>query len=167
LDSGYCVSLRSNFYADVTNNKMTRAWTGLHTFNFSAAGPATWTFSGNEVHSYAAGLWHSQHFLSPTGLTINNNQFSAEASAVANNFGLLLTDIKDTVNSTITNNTITGHSYGVGLFDVPTSNTITIGSTNSIVNSSLAGVLLTDNLTFNPIIAIPNFTLPGAASTVN
>ena len=34
-DFGYAVSLRTNFYADVTNNLMTRVQSGLHTNSFS------------------------------------------------------------------------------------------------------------------------------------
>src|SRR6185503_10700425 len=50
---------------------------------------------------------------------------------------------------------------------VPTTSTITLGSTNSVSNSSLAGIFLTDNLSFNPV-GTTNFLAagPGAASTV-
>jgi CSLREA domain-containing protein len=169
FDFGYAVSLRTNYYADITNNKMTRAWTGVHTNNFFApGGPATWTLSGNEVHSYAGGLLYWLEYQNATGLTVNNNQFSAESGAVANNFGVLFVSIQDAVNPSFTNNTINGHNYGVGLFNVPTSNHITLGATNSVANSTLAGVLLTDNLNFNPV-GTTNFLAggPGAPSTVN
>ena len=36
-DYGYAVSLRTNAYADVTDNLMTRVHSGLHTLNFSLA----------------------------------------------------------------------------------------------------------------------------------
>ena len=51
---------------------------------------------------------------------------------------------------------------------MPTTSTITLGATNSITNSGLAGVFLTDNLDFNPV-GTTNFLAggPGAASTVN
>jgi len=56
FDFGYGVTLRYNFYADVTNNVMTHVHAGITTLNFTAAGPATWNISGNNIHSYAAGL---------------------------------------------------------------------------------------------------------------
>ncbi len=44
-DFGYAVTLRTNYYADVTDNKMTRVWTGLHTnFHQGGGGPASWLF---------------------------------------------------------------------------------------------------------------------------
>ncbi len=169
FDFGYSVSIRNNFYADITNNKMTRTWTGVHINNHNGAGgPATFTISGNAIHSYAGGILYWLQFNGATGATINNNQMTAEPSAVANNFGVLMVSIQNAVNPTFTNNTMTGHNYGVGLFNVPTTNTITLGATNAIANSSLAGVFLTDNLNFNPV-GTTNFLAggPGAASTVN
>ena len=169
FDFGYCVSIRNNFYANVTNNKMTRAWTGIHINNHNGAGgPASFLITGNEIHSYAGGILYWLQFNGATGATINNNQMTAEATAVANNFGILVVSNQNAVSSTFTNNTITGHNYGIGLFNVPTTNTITLGATNSITGSTLAGVFLTDNLNFNPV-GTTNFLAggPGAASTVN
>src|SRR4029079_8562576 len=46
FDFGYAVSLRGDYYADVTNNLMTKVWTGVHINNFSlSGGPATWNIS--------------------------------------------------------------------------------------------------------------------------
>jgi hypothetical protein len=169
FDFGYAVSLRVDYYADVTNNKMTRVWTGVHiNDHHTAGGPASFSISGNEIHSYAGGILYWLTYNAATGATINNNQITAQATAVANNFGLLIVTNQDAVSSTITNNTITGHNYGVGLFNVPTTNTITLGATNSITGSTKAGVFLTDNLNFNPV-GTTNFLAggPGAVSTVN
>jgi CSLREA domain-containing protein len=169
FDFGYAVSIRNNFYADVTNNKMTRSWTGIHINNHSGGGgPASFNITGNEIHSYAGGILYWLQFNGATGATINNNQMTAEATAVANNFGVLVVSIQNAVNPTFTNNTVSGHNYGVGLFNVPTTSTITLGATNSISGATLAGVFLTDNLNFNPV-GTTNFLAggPGAASTVN
>ena len=122
LDFGYAVTLRTNYYADVTNNKMTRVWTGLHTNNHNGAGgPASFPITGNEIHAYAGGILYWLQYNQATGATISGNQITAETGAVANNFGVLIVSNQDAVNSTFTNNTITGHDYGVGLFNVPTS----------------------------------------------
>ena len=152
FDFGYAVSLRTNYYADVTSNKMTRVWTGVHTNNFSTAGgPATWLISSNEIHSYAAGILYWLQFNSATSATINANTITAEGAAVANNFGMLFVSTQNTVSPVVTNNTISGTDYGVGLTNTSTSNVITFDSSNSINATSIAGVYLTDNLTFNPV----------------
>jgi hypothetical protein len=172
FDFGYAVSLRTNYYADVTNNKMTRVWTGLHTNNFySAGGPANWMFTGNDVHSYAGGLLYWLQYQNATALTVDNNTFSAEVGAVANNFGLLLVSIQNNLNPSFTNNTLNGFDYAIGLTNVSTSNTITFGATNSISNANLAGAYLTDNLTFNPVgttdLTSNGYTGPANAIAVN
>jgi autotransporter-associated beta strand protein/parallel beta-helix repeat protein len=172
FDFGYGVTLRTDFYADVTNNLMTHVWTGVHLNNFhNAGGPATWTIAGNEIHSYAGGLLYWLQYGSATPLTFDSNQISAETGAVANNFGILMVSIQNSLNPSFTNNTITGTNYGVGLTNVSTSNTITLGATNSIVNTTLAGVYLTDNLTFNPIgttnLTTNSYTGPANAIAVN
>jgi hypothetical protein len=151
FDFGYAVSLRTNFYADVTNNLMTRVWTGVHTNNFYQAGPATWSVAGNTIHSYAAGIWYNLQYQSATPLTMSGNQITAETGAVANNFGVLMVSIQDTVTPAFTNNTITGTDYGVALWNTATANVVTIGSSNSISGTKKAGVYLTNNLSFNPI----------------
>jgi hypothetical protein len=169
FDFGYAVSIRNNFYANVTNNKMTRVFTGVHANNHNGGGgPAGFNITGNEIHSYAGGILYWLQFNGATGATISGNTITAETGAVANNFGVLMVSIQNAVNPTFTNNTITGHNYGVGLFNVPTTNTITLGATNSITGATLAGVFLTDNLNFNPITTT-NFLAggPGAASTVD
>ncbi|HKO36534.1 MAG TPA: Calx-beta domain-containing protein [Pyrinomonadaceae bacterium] len=166
FDFGYAVNLRNSAYADITDNKMTRVWTGLHTSgSFNLAGPATWTMSGNEIHSYASGVDYWLQFGAATSLTLNNNQISAETGAVPNNFGILMVTIQNTINPTITNNTITGTDYGVGLTTTTTSNVITLGPTNSIVGTKVAGVLLTDHLNFNPV-GTSNLTFPTDTSPI-
>lgn len=152
FDFGYSVSLRNNFYADVTNNKMTRTWTGIHLNNFSTAGgPVAWNLTGNTIQDYAGGILYWLEYGSATAANIANNVISSEATAVANNFGVLMVSVQNTVHPTFTGNTITGADYGIGLTNTSTSNTIALDGTNSVVNSKLAGVYLTDNLTFNPI----------------
>lgn len=169
FDFGYAVTLRGNYYADVTNNKMTRVWTGLHANNFSlAGGPATWSVTGNEIRSYAGGILYWLQYQSATAMTISNNQITAEAAAVAGNVGIMFVSLQDTLNPVITSNTISGANYGFIAFNVPTSNTVTLGQTNSVAGSAVAGVLITNNLNFNPI-GTTNFMVggPGAASALN
>ncbi len=163
---GYAVSLRSGFYADLTNNKMTGVWTGIHTNDFHlSGGPALWTISGNEIHSYAAGLCYWLQYQSATNLTVDNNHFFAESGAVTNNFGILVTSIQNALNPSFINNTISGTEYGIGIFNVPTSNTVTLGPTNSISGTTKAGIVFTNNLNFNPVDTT-NFLAGGVGSSI-
>ena len=150
-DFGYAVSLRTNFYADVTNNLMTRVWTGVHTNNFFQAGPATWSVSGNTIHSYAGGIWDNLQYQAARSLTIDSNQISAETGAVAGNIGILLITIQDTVTANITHNTITGTDYGVLAWNTSTSNAPVLDSTDTITGTKIAGVNFVDNLASTPI----------------
>lgn len=166
FDFGYAVSLRTNYYADVTSNLMTKVLTGLHTNAFSSAGgPATWTVSGNEIHSFAGGIWHNLQYDSATSITIDNNQIFAEAGALANNYGIQLVSLQGTVGATITRTTITGTDYGLIAWNASTANTPTLGSSNSIVNAK-TGVYVTNNLSFNPV-GLTTFGLSDATENVS
>ena len=150
-DFGYAVTLRTNFYADVTDNLMTRVWTGIHTNNFSQAGPSTWSVSGNTIQSYAAGIWDNLQYLAATSLTIDHNQISAEVGAQPGNIGVLMVSIQGSVGVSFTNNTISGTDYGIQAWNDSTTNTITLDSTNTISGTKLAALDLTDNLASTPI----------------
>jgi hypothetical protein len=167
FDFGYAVNFRNDVYGDVTDNLMTRVWTGIHTSQHSAVGaPASWIISGNEIHSYASGLDYWNHFGSATPLTFTNNQITAEPTAVANNFGILIVTINDSINPAFTGNTITGTDYGLGITNSSTTNTITFDGTNTVSNAEVAGVLLTNNLNFNPV-GTTSLLFPGVATAVN
>ncbi len=162
-DFGYAVSLRTNFYANVTDNLMTRVQSGLDTNAFSgASGPASWLFQGNTVQAYGAGVWDNLQFNGATSLTISDDTISSlTAPSTPSNapvrvnydgqsIGILLASIQDSVGVTITNNTISGMGYGVTLYNTTTSNTITIGGTNTITGNGV-GVYLTNIVQFNPV----------------
>lgn len=166
-DFGYAVNFRNDVYGDVTNNLMTRVWTGIHTSQHNiAGGPPSWTISGNEIHSYASGLDYWNHYGSATPLTFTNNQIIAEPAAVTNNFGILIVTISDSIQPVFTGNTITGTDYGIGVTNSVPTNTITFDSTNSVSDAEIAGVLLTNNLNFNPI-GTTSLLYPGVGTAVN
>ncbi len=151
FDFGYGVTLRNNFYADITNNLMTKTHLGIHTNNMSAAGgPAAWNVTGNEFHTYAGGIWDNQQYSSATPMTIDNDQFFAEAGALTNNFGIQLVGLQTNGGVKITNTTITGTDYGIIAWADSPTNTVTLGSTVSIVNTKV-GVYATNNLAFNAV----------------
>ncbi len=162
-DFGYAVSLRVNFYANVTDNLMTRVQSGLHTLNFSGAGgPASWLFQGNTVTAYGAGVWDNLQYNGATSLTINDNTISSLVAPVTpanalvrSNFdgqsiGILVTSLQDNVGVTITNNDITGMGYGVTLYNTTTTNTVTLDNSNTITDNGV-GVYLANIVGFNPI----------------
>lgn len=151
FDFGYGVTLRTDFYADITNNLMTKVHLGVHTNNMSAAGgPAAWNVTGNEFHTYAGGIWDNQQYSSATPMTIDNNQLFAEAGALADNFGIQLVGLQTNGGVTITNTTITGTDYGIIAWADSPTNTPTLGSTVSIVDTKV-GVYATNNLAFNAV----------------
>ncbi|HEY2760091.1 MAG TPA: hypothetical protein VGI75_05090, partial [Pirellulales bacterium] len=162
-DFGYAVNLRSNFYADVTNNLMTRVQSGIQTNNFSGAGgPASWLYQDNTISAYGAGIWQNLQFNQATSVTIDGNTITslhvpnipANAAALANSeghsIGILLVSIQDHVGATVTNNDISGMAYGVTLYNTTTANTITLGATNDIHGNGV-GVYLTNKVDFNPV----------------
>ena len=171
FDFGYAVSLRNSFYADVTSNLMTRVWTGIHLNNFSGAGgPASWNISNNTIQSYAGGILYWLEFNGATPATFDHDSISLEttgvAAAPAGNFGIFVVSVQNAINPTFTNDTVTGTDYGVAVFNAPTSHTITLGSTDSITNTKLAAVFVSDKLATTAPIGTTTLGI-GAATTVN
>src|SRR5205814_5808465 len=71
FDFGYAISLRNNFYANITDNVMHRVYTGIHVNNFSTAKGSQWLVQGNDIESYANGLWHNQAYSAATSMTLD------------------------------------------------------------------------------------------------
>jgi nitrous oxidase accessory protein NosD len=169
-DFGYAISLRDNFYANITNNVMRRVYTGIHVNNFSTAKGSPWLVQGNDIESYANGLWHNQSYSAATAMTLDDNDFStsttnyllAPLAPVANNIGILVTLGPGGIAPTVTNNTIDDQDYGVVVWGTPGG--LTLGSTNSITDSKV-GVYVTNNVGFNPI-GTTSLGLTATASTV-
>lgn len=151
FDFGYAVTLRNNYYAEVTNNKMTRVWTGVHLNNFSfAGGPPSLTVSGNNIKAYAAGFFSTLRYNAASPLAVSSNQFAPETGAVGNNAGILLAGTQDAVSVAFTGNTIANTDYGFVVTNTFSSNVLDLGPTNTVTGAVKAGVYVTDNLTFNP-----------------
>ncbi|MDB5336673.1 MAG: hypothetical protein JWN70_2292 [Planctomycetaceae bacterium] len=163
-DFGYGVTLRSGFYADITNNLMTKVHLGVHVHNTSVGGPATFSVTGNEFHTYAGGIWDNLQSTAATPLTIDNDQFFAETGALANNFGIQLAALTGTSGPTITNVSISGTDYGVIVWAVSPNTTPTLGSTVSITGTKV-GVYATNNLAAGPV-GTTTFGLTSAPANV-
>lgn len=163
---GYAVSLRNNFYADITNNVMDRVYTGIITNNFSVAKGAPWLVQGNEINSYAGGLWHNQAYSAATPMTLDDNDFTQEAvGSVANNIGLLFTLGPGGISPIVTNNSIADHDYGVVVWNSPTG--VTLVASNTISDATV-GALVTSNVGFNPHTSTAlNLTTEASALTLD
>jgi parallel beta-helix repeat protein len=150
FDFGYAISMRNHFYADFTSNKVTRAWTGVHTSINSLASPnPTWNLSNNEMHTYGCGIANWEVDANGTGATIDNNTITVEGGTVQpNNVGIWCYVYQGIGTTTITNNVITGHDIGflvTGAYNTG-ANQLTIGGTNSVVGAKVAGVRYANHL---------------------
>ena len=131
------------------------------------------------MNAYGGGVWYNQTINQGSPLTINNNTFTVLTAAATafqysefngKSIGILATTIQNDRTATITNNTINGLAYGVVSFNNTTTNPITIGATNTITNTTQAGVFATDIVGFNPFTnSILGGPLPSPAgrSTTN
>ncbi len=168
-DFGYAVTLRTDFYADVTNNVMTRVQSGLHTNGHSSPSPSgSWSFQNNTVEAYGAGVWHNQQYGTATALTIDGNTISslvapatAANAAVRVNYdndsvGILLTyiGIGSGTGFVVTNNDVSDTDYGVTVLSIDSTALQTIGGTNDIHDNGV-GVYLTNIVDFNPVTTTP------------
>ena len=169
FNKGSAISLQNNHYADITNNKMTGVWTGIFINNFnSGSGVANWNVTGNEIHSFSAGICYRYQKQNAASINFNNNRISAETAAVDNNFGILIISVKDSVNPIFTNNIISGTDYGIGLFDVTILNGLNLGNSDTVKFTKKSGILFTNELNFNPVDTT-NFLSegPGGPSKLN
>ena len=168
-NKGSAVSLYNSHYANITNNKMTGVWAGICANNFIlSSGIGDWNVSGNEIHSYSAGLCYRYQSQNSTPINFNNNRIFADSAAVDNDFGILLVSVKDSVLPVFTDNTIQGSDYGIGIFDVSIFIGINIGNSDTIRSTKKAGILFTNELNFNPVDSTNYLSQgPGGSAKLN
>ncbi|MFN8512157.1 MAG: S-layer homology domain-containing protein [Thermomicrobiales bacterium] len=134
-DSSRGIVIGDNFYAAITGNVMTRVYNGVQTNNYNLAGsPAT--ISGNQISSYRAGILHNLHYQDASTFTIANNVLTtadytawSAPGAVTNanrNYGILIWSIQSAVGVDISDNIASGNFVGIGAWNVPTTNTLTV-----------------------------------------
>jgi uncharacterized repeat protein (TIGR01451 family) len=122
---GRGILIADNFYAQITDNVITRVGTGIQTNNFSQAG-APDLIDGNTIDYYVRGIFHNLHYQSASTFTISNNQITADAGAVANNGGLQIFSIQNDASVVILNNSVTGAHFGVEIWNDPTANSLVV-----------------------------------------
>lgn len=161
FNKGSAISLQSNRYADITNNKMSGVWTGIAVNDFnSPCGNTNWNITGNEIYFYSAGFYFRNQKQNAAPLNFNNNRIIAETGAVADNIGLLIISVKDSVYTNFLNSRITGADYGIALFDNSTVRKINLTGSDTVADSRKAGIFFTDLLNFNPVDTV-NFSSEG------
>ncbi len=149
---GRGVLIADNFYADISDNVMTRVAIGIQTNNFSAAGSPS-SIDHNTIDYYIRGVYHNLTYSSASPFTISNNQITADASAVAGNAGLLIFSMQSNASVVVQNNDVTGADYGIEIWSNPTSNTIVIQG-GTLLNNAY-GVWATNN---DPLYGVADAT---------
>jgi parallel beta-helix repeat protein len=172
FDFGYGISWANNVYGDITGNVMRRVHTGVVVNNngYDAPPSSGVSITNNDVQAYASALWLNQSYSYAPLSTISGNTFDVATTnylggsiaAVANSIGLLVTGGPGFSGTTLASNSISGYAHGAVVWG--TSGTVSISATNSI-SGSQTGVLVTNNVGFNPI-GTTALNLVGTATTV-
>jgi hypothetical protein len=141
---GRGVLLVNNFYASVTGNVLTRVRTGIQTNNFYLANPgAAAQISNNSIQFYVRGIFHNLFYQNASTWSITGNNLTALPSASPFSGGLQIFDIQNAVSVIAQNNNVTGATYGVEFWNVPTTSTITVQG-GTLTNNQI-GVWATNN----------------------
>ncbi len=118
-NSEWGISISYNYYADITNNKVSGCLSCIQTQAFYSAGPAS-LIDNNEVHYYKLGLQYNDMRSGSGTFTISNNNFIAATGNPAllpNNIGMYFVNLHTAAGSTITGNNVTAGDYGIKIFD--------------------------------------------------
>jgi len=193
---GRAIAFEENQYGSATYNCISRVNVGWQDDNYNLPSPGAATVvSNNTISSYHRGIFHNLNYQNASNATISNNTISAEPiNNSGTDFGIELASIQTAVGATVTNNNVTGKTYGILLWNCPTTSTITVSggtltdnvhgiyATNndpqfgaganssyvvdgvSIQNSTQNGVWVEDNETATVAVEIKNTTINGGAS---
>ena len=136
------IDLANNFYANVTNNVLTRVNVGIEAQNFTQQAIAS-SISNNQITYLNDGLVLSGISQNASTFSVTGNTISAGTGASSTNTGLLIGSIQGNVAVTLTNNNVTGAASGVELWNDSTSNTVTL--TGGTLTGNVDGILATNN----------------------
>ncbi|MCE7926486.1 MAG: HYR domain-containing protein, partial [Haliscomenobacteraceae bacterium CHB4] len=127
---GIGVLIYNNFYADITDNVMTRVRVGVQTGNFYSANTgSTQTIGDNEIKSSRRGIFHNLAYGSASAFNITNNIITTTVGA-ANHLGISLSSIGGTVGVNVSGNDIDGAYAGVDFWNCESTNTVTVNGGN-------------------------------------
>jgi len=112
---GRGISLEDNFYADVTDNVITRAGTGIQVIFALSAGEAATPYqvSRNEVHEYALGIYFWNIDTGTAAYNVADNRVSAEAGASPADTGIELRTVLHDTTIGLSNDSVTGAHTGL------------------------------------------------------
>ncbi|MFT3883715.1 MAG: hypothetical protein QM703_29310 [Gemmatales bacterium] len=145
---GRAAAFEENHYGTFSFNVVTRANVGWQDDNYylPAPGGIGTVVTGNTISSYHRGIFHNLQYATATDASITNNTLNTETTgdfpASSTNFGLELASIQSGVGATVTNNNASGHVYGILIWNVPTTATITV-SGGTLTNNQY-GVYVTN-----------------------
>ncbi|RYU92762.1 right-handed parallel beta-helix repeat-containing protein [Emticicia agri] len=156
---GRAAAFEENHYGTFAYNVVTRANVGWQDDNYYLASPGAGTIvEHNNIRTYRRGIFHNLQYQSATGARITNNTITKETSgdfaAHADNFGIELASIQNTVNVTADSNTVTGMKYGILLWNIPSTGTVKVAK--GTLTGNQYGIYATSN--------DPQFAGAGSAS---
>lgn len=125
---GWGAVVENNFYAQISDNLMTRVRTGIQVDNTWQADPVseTPTIANNDISYRWRGILHNLQYSGASAWTIRSNNIAAAGDAIPLNGGLRIWSIQSAVGATIQDNNVSGAYMGVEIWNVPTTSTITV-----------------------------------------
>jgi hypothetical protein len=136
---GAGVVLIQDFFADVSDNVMTRVRHGVRTETHSTPTVSPATISNNTVSAIRSGVMHNNQYGTPTPFTISGNNVSSHPTSTVF-AGFWVITLYENTTVTLTNNTVTGGRAGYEIWNVRYSSGITLS--NSTVSNTNYGVWL-------------------------
>ncbi len=166
---GRGIAFEENHYGSATYNCISRVNVGWQDDNYYLPSPGAATVvSNNTISSYHRGIFHNLQYSGASNATISNNTISAESSNNSGtDFGVEIASIQSAVGATVTGNNVTGKTYGLLLWNNPTTSTINV-SGGTLTNNG-TGIFATEtDPQFGPAAAssygISNITITGGTT---
>ncbi|MBN1873941.1 MAG: DUF11 domain-containing protein [Anaerolineae bacterium] len=125
-----------NFYANISDNVMTRVYNGIqyHLFWLPTTDMPS-RIERNQIQSTHVGIWYNQHSQNASPTTITSNTLTSPPDAPG--VGLWFSNIQNAAAVTATDNIITGTDIGIKLFNIPNGNAYLSGG---IVSQTRVGI---------------------------
>ncbi len=121
--------LYNDTYAKVDTNVLTRVSVGVQTGNNYQAKDvgSVASISSNQIEFDGVGIWHNLHYANASSWEIALNQLASVGDKQADQpIGLFVSSIQGNVGVVVKNNNVSDSFDGVRLWNLPTTNTITV-----------------------------------------
>ncbi len=136
---GAGIYIGDNFYAEISNNQMTRTRRCIQTGSYTKANPGTTALiTNNTLDCLLTGIWHNLQAKQASVFTISRNTISVTRSSNITNpgVGIWITNMADATDVVLSNNNITNGDFGYQVWNVQNPRGITI-SGGRVSNSSV------------------------------